>query len=130
MNLVMDFCDGGDLSNLIKKSKEDAIPIDVVKNIINQLIDAIKFIHSKNIIHRDLKPQNIFIMKNSYTVKLGDLGLARELNKGNNADTLVGTFSYMAPEIVCFFHFSNKLFHKREKNNHIHILLIFGHLVL
>jgi serine/threonine protein kinase len=32
-------------------------------------------------------------------VKLGDLGLARELNKGNNAETLVGTFSYMAPEI-------------------------------
>eukprot|EP01080_Neovahlkampfia_damariscottae_P003116 gene3116-5286_t len=99
MNLVMDFCDGGDLSTLIKKSKVDALPTEIVKNIINQLVDAIKFIHSKNIIHRDLKPQNIFIMKNSYNVKLGDLGLSRELNKENNADTLVGTFTYMAPEI-------------------------------
>jgi serine/threonine protein kinase len=63
MNLVMDYCDGGDLSSLLKKQKNEPIPTEIVKNIIFQLVDAIKFIHSKNIIHRDLKPQNIFIMK-------------------------------------------------------------------
>jgi serine/threonine protein kinase len=74
MNLVMDYCDGGDLSSLLKKQKNEPIPTEIVKNIIFQLVDAIKFIHSKNIIHRDLKPGkpptsheqylgNIFIMK-------------------------------------------------------------------
>ncbi len=55
--------------------------------------------HEKNILHRDLKTQNIFLTKNEI-VKVGDLGIARVLESGNDfATTIVGTPYYMSPEI-------------------------------
>lgn len=53
--------------------------------------------------HRDLKLQNIFITRSqngSETIKLGDFGLARVLNPGEMAKSMVGTPYYMAPEIL------------------------------
>ena len=43
-------------------------------------------IHKKDLIHRDIKPENIFIMPNQESdgneliVKIGDLGLSKNLN--------------------------------------------------
>lgn len=54
--------------------------------------------HDKNILHRDLKTQNIFLTKNEI-VKVGDLGIARVLESGNLATTIIGTPYYMSPEI-------------------------------
>jgi NIMA (never in mitosis gene a)-related kinase len=59
--------------------------------------------HDQSILHRDLKTQNIFLTKNEI-VKVGDLGIARVLDSGNDlATTIIGTPYYMSPEI-----FSNK----------------------
>merc|ERR1712176_874358 len=64
---------------------------------------AIKFLHSKSIIYRDLKPENLgFDVRGD--VKLFDLGLVRELHKGqedrrgNYKLSMAGTPRYMAPE--------------------------------
>ncbi len=51
---------------------------------------------NNNIIHRDIKPENIFISKNG-DYKLGDFGIARELEKTSAMFTKVGTKNYMAP---------------------------------
>ena len=61
--IVMDYCDGGDLHDLIQKY-EDAktnLPERTMLTFINQLVHAVHFIHSKNIIHRDLKPENVLL---------------------------------------------------------------------
>jgi len=50
------------------------------------------------VIHRDVKPANLFVSKHN-TFKLGDFGIARELEKTLGAATKVGTPNYMAPEI-------------------------------
>jgi serine/threonine protein kinase len=56
-------------------------------------------IHSKNILHRDLKLQNMFLAKDN-TLKLGDFGVARELEETSGfASTMCGTPYYMAPEV-------------------------------
>ena len=42
-----------------------------------QIVDAVKYIHSKELIHRDLKPSNIFFScdESERKIKIGDFGL-------------------------------------------------------
>lgn len=59
-----------------------------------------KHVHDRKILHRDIKGQNIFISKTN-TLKLGDFGIARVLNKTmEKARTVVGTPYYLSPEII------------------------------
>ena len=51
-----------------------------------------------NIIHRDIKPQNIFINEEG-DFKLGDFGVARQLEKTATFMSKKGTYNYMAPEV-------------------------------
>lgn len=51
-----------------------------------------------NIIHRDIKPENIFV-SDVGTYKLGDFGIARELERTSAGLSKKGTRSYMAPEV-------------------------------
>ena len=50
------------------------------------------------IIHRDIKPENIFV-SNDGTFKLGDFGVARQLDHKTNSLSQKGTYNYMAPEV-------------------------------
>ena len=94
--IFIEYCNGGDLKNYIK----DKYPINEshIQKIINQLLDPIEFMYSKNIIKRVLKLENILINFNrhsnksengelppkykysenlldeDYTIKLADLG--------------------------------------------------------
>ena len=52
----------------------------------------------KSIIHRDIKPQNVFI-SDSGNFKLGDFGIARNLEQPSAATVGIGTYTYMAPEV-------------------------------
>ena len=65
--------------------------------------------HDKSILHRDLKTQNIFLTKNEI-VKVGDLGIARVLESGNDlATTIIGTPFYMSPEIFSNIPYGQKV---------------------
>ena len=62
------------------------------------LAKALHYCRQLNIIHRDIKPENIFV---SYfgDFKLGDFGIARELERSMSNMSKKGTYSYMAPEM-------------------------------
>jgi len=63
------------------------------------ICSALELCAQKNIIHRDIKPENIFISSFG-SFKLGDFGIAREMEKTNSSMSTKGTFNYMAPEIT------------------------------
>ena len=62
------------------------------------LCKALALCQKEHIIHRDIKPDNIFISSNG-DYKLGDFGVARELEQTAAGLSRKGTFSYMAPEV-------------------------------
>lgn len=59
---------------------------------------ALEVCQKFNIIHRDIKPENIFFSEVG-TYKLGDFGIARQLEKTSSGLSRKGTMTYMAPEI-------------------------------
>lgn len=59
---------------------------------------AMELCQKYKIIHRDIKPENIFVSSNG-DFKLGDFGIARQLDQTNSNLSQKGTKNYMAPEI-------------------------------
>ncbi|MCL2361837.1 MAG: protein kinase [Defluviitaleaceae bacterium] len=66
----------------------------------HDLCTALELCAQHNIIHRDIKPENIFVSPNG-DVKLGDFGIARELEKtARTMSKNMGTYEYMSPEVT------------------------------
>jgi serine/threonine protein kinase len=64
-----------------------------------QMILAIGHLHAKGIAHRDLKLENILVDHEGY-IKVIDYGLAKKIPRGQKSHEFLGTFLYMAPEMV------------------------------
>ena len=73
-------------------SEEEVIRLGI------DLCKALEYCGRLNIIHRDIKPENIFVSRFG-DFKLGDFGIAREMEKSVSALSKKGTYSYMAPEM-------------------------------
>jgi len=104
--VVMHYCEGGDLSQLIKRraKSETFFEEHEVIDLFVQIVMALHYVHQKHILHRDLKTQNIFITKardgSMGLVKLGDFGIAKVLEGSYAAaSTVIGTPYYMSPEV-------------------------------
>ncbi|HEY2903745.1 MAG TPA: serine/threonine-protein kinase, partial [Polyangia bacterium] len=63
------------------------------------LVSGLAALHAAGIIHRDVKPENLLRMEDGRIV-LSDFGLATNPTQTAAVTVLVGTPSYMAPEIV------------------------------
>ena len=77
----MDYCDGGTLKDrLIFYIKQNLkIEEDLIWYWSLQILNGIKYLHSKGLIHRDLKPDNIYISLKNGSCKIGDFGLSKVL---------------------------------------------------
>jgi serine/threonine protein kinase len=92
--IVMEYVDGETLADYMKTvpSNKDK------KRILNELMDALAFIHSHQVVHNDLKPENILITRNGHNVKLIDFGYA---DSDANLDKATGgTKDFASPELV------------------------------
>ncbi|KAK9893215.1 kinase-like protein [Cystobasidium minutum MCA 4210] len=102
--IVMEYCEGGDLRELIAKhaASSSAVPTTKSWSILAQLAAALHYCHHgpSPVMHRDIKPENV-LMTASGVVKLADFGLAKALvNERKTAESTVGTLLYMAPELL------------------------------
>ena len=91
--IIMEFCEGGDLFDLIKKN------VEYNKNkIAYQIIKAVYACYQKQIAHRDLKPDNFFL-DNNLNIKLGDFGFSSYFEKNDKDKIKCGTIGYASYEV-------------------------------
>ncbi|KAJ2997891.1 hypothetical protein HDV02_005076 [Globomyces sp. JEL0801] len=106
--LIMELCENGTLFQYLKERK--CLSEDQSRNILNQLVNGLLYLHSNGIIHRDLKLSNLLLTEN-YTLKLADFGLAVKLMEPESEQKTMyafsriinhrcGTPNYISPEIV------------------------------
>ena len=97
MLIIMEYISGGNLQNFVKKRRK--LCEKTARILFRQLIQGIKYIHSKGIVHRDIKLENILLDLNNI-VKICDFGVGKLTQKGQKLLDQCGTPVYMAPEII------------------------------
>ena len=107
--LIMELASNGNLYNFIQNNKNQKIKTkEMIKKIIIQVIEIIKYLHSLDIIYRDIKPENILLDKD-YNVKLCDYGWASYLSKGQFCSAYCGTPEYVSPEVIKKYPYNEKV---------------------
>lgn len=104
--LVTEYFEGKSLDKLLLDNQ--TLPSKKVINILEQICDALEYIHSKKLIHRDLKPGNVIVNQDENgieTIKLVDFGVAKlvqnEIRSTSNlteTGEIFGSPFYMSPE--------------------------------
>lgn len=90
--LILDYVDGTPLDKFLELKPTH----NVRHRIINELLDAVAYLHAKQIVHKDLKPSNILITTNGEHVKLIDFGFSDA--DSQMANNLGCTNRYASPE--------------------------------
>jgi len=87
------------LTSFFEHIDDKKLPEKEVIKLGKDILNALELCARRKIIHRDIKLENVFVSRDG-NYKLGDFGVARELEKTSGNMTRVGTYFYMAPEIV------------------------------
>ncbi len=95
----MELVEGVSLLNFLKSKPNRKLEENDCRNIFNQIITGLDYLHSKNIYHRDIKLENIIIDKNNI-IKIIDFGFCSCNPRSKLLSFFCGTPSYMPPEIV------------------------------
>ncbi|XP_063279474.1 LOW QUALITY PROTEIN: serine/threonine-protein kinase PAK 1-like [Prinia subflava] len=95
--LVMEYMDGGTLSDVIYETR---MAEDEIAAVSRQCLQGLDFLHSNHVIHRDVKSRNI-LLRTDGSVKLADFGLSAQLTaEQSRRSSVTGTPWWMAPEVV------------------------------
>ena len=97
--IVMEYVEGCTLRHLI--TRESPMSPERALDLLLPVITAVAAAHEAGIIHRDIKPENVLIAERGQ-IKVADFGLARAVtaHTATATGTLIGTVSYIAPELV------------------------------
>jgi len=102
--LILEYIPGGCCDGLLKR-QSGHLAESLVARLINHLLVALAYCHSRGILHRDIKPENMMLTSPGFLrnpdCKLIDFGLASSPGYAMTNDC-VGTPAYIAPEVARF----------------------------
>uniref|UniRef100_A0A8C4QPI3 cyclin-dependent kinase n=1 Tax=Eptatretus burgeri TaxID=7764 RepID=A0A8C4QPI3_EPTBU len=98
LTLVFEFIDQ-DLSMFLEKVPPPGLPESRIRDMMQQFLNGLDFLHTHRVVHRDLKPQNILVTSGGQ-LKLADFGLARIYSFQMALTSVVVTLWYRAPEVL------------------------------
>lgn len=90
--LVMELLEQGSLESCVKRG--EAVPVATAVRWMEEICEALAYVHGKGMLHCDLKPANILLDEEGHT-RVADFGQSRVLSESGIA---LGTLFYMAPE--------------------------------
>lgn len=100
MSIILEYCAGGSLSNLISQYKK--LDERLIRRYLKQILLGLEYLHYHNIIHRDIKGANILVDKDGIC-KLSDFGGSKLVSNEQDSyksNIFRGTPNWMAPESV------------------------------
>jgi eukaryotic-like serine/threonine-protein kinase len=126
--LTLDFCDGGNLLQLLRR-RGGPLPIEEAWPLLRQLLEGMEYTHTVSLenvvrpdgtrgalcglVHRDLKPSNVFLAGSpeSPIVKIGDYGLAKAfdlagLSGYTRSGSIVGTPQFLSRQQMINFKYA------------------------
>lgn len=107
--IVMPLMDIGSLSNVITFKYPSGIQDEaVIATIMRDCLLALKCLNENSLFHRDIKSANI-LLSSEGLIKLGDFGVAAIIKNDSKKNSLVGSFSWMAPEVFTHEGYDNKV---------------------
>lgn len=89
---VMNYVDGENLAERLKRTGQP-MSENEIREILPQILDALKSVHGAGIWHLDLKPANIMLTKEG-KVKLIDFGASKQMNAQKGGATTSTAISY------------------------------------
>ncbi len=95
--LVQEYIEG---KNLAQELAEKGVFTEAkIRELLNDLLPVLQFVHKSQVIHRDIKPENI-IRRTTGKLVLVDFGAAKLVEKKGlpQTGTIIGSAAYTAPE--------------------------------
>lgn len=96
--LVQEFINGQNLAQELEE--EGAFSETQIRQLLNDLLPILQFVHEGQVIHRDIKPENIIRRNSNQRLVLVDFGAAKFASDiaSVKTGTVIGSAGYAAPE--------------------------------
>ena len=96
--LAIDFYDGGDLYQYLR-THQGRLRESKVRSVSAEVCLALEHLHKLGFVYRDLKPENVLLDSQGHA-RLADFGLCKLLPDKSLTNTICGTHTYAAPEML------------------------------
>ncbi|KAM9729192.1 kinase suppressor of Ras 1-like isoform 2-T2 [Menidia menidia] len=101
--IITSFCKGRTLYSVVRDSK-NTLDINKTRQIAQEIVKGMGYLHAKGIVHKDLKSKNVFHDTNKVIITdfglFGISGVVQEGRRENKLKLPHGWICYLAPEIV------------------------------
>ncbi|PWA22678.1 hypothetical protein CCH79_00002090, partial [Gambusia affinis] len=101
--IITSFCKGRTLYSVVRDTKNN-LDINKTRQIAQEIVKGMGYLHAKGIVHKDLKSKNVFHDTNKVVITdfglFGISGVVQEGRRENKLRLPHGWICYLAPEIV------------------------------
>ncbi|XP_069040204.1 kinase suppressor of Ras 1 isoform X3 [Lepisosteus oculatus] len=101
--IITSFCKGRTLYSVVRDAK-NTLDINKTRQIAQEIVKGMGYLHAKGIVHKDLKSKNVFYDSNKVVITdfglFGMSGVVQEGRRENELKVPHGWICYLAPEIV------------------------------